>query len=326
VSESLVRQTDAGVAPAVSVVIPLFNKEDGIGRALASIRAQSRQDYEVVVVNDGSTDDGPRIVEAAAADDDRVRLHSQANAGVSAARNRGIAAARAGLVAFLDADDEWLPDYLETVLALRDGFPSCEVLATSYFLQPPGGPRRRAILRRAHERGDRFVFHDYFRVASRSDPPLWTSAVAASKRALEAVGGFPVGVRSGEDLLTWARLLVKYSCAYCADPKAIFNVGDSGGGRPTRMHPRDDEVGRELQALLTAARGPMRAGLRRYVAMWHKMRASVFLRGGLPLTGAREALRGLRFCPWAGRLYTYLVLAALPASVRRAAFRLGATR
>ena len=92
----------------VSVIIPLYNKSQYIARTLDSVLAQTFQDYEVIVVNDGSTDDGPRIVRQYR--DPRLRLVSQENRGLSGARNRGIAESRTDWVAFLDADDEWMPE------------------------------------------------------------------------------------------------------------------------------------------------------------------------------------------------------------------------
>jgi hypothetical protein len=95
---------------SVSIVIPLYNKAPYVRRALASILTQTWQDFEVIVVDDGSTDGGADIVARCA--DRRVRLICQPNAGPGAARNRGLREARYELVAFLDADDEWLPEYL----------------------------------------------------------------------------------------------------------------------------------------------------------------------------------------------------------------------
>ena len=99
--------------PAFSVVIAAFNEEDLVGSAIASVQAQTRSDWEVVVIDDGSEDGTARVAGELAASDPRIRVVSQANAGLSAARNAGIAASRADLVSFLDADDLWLPRYLE---------------------------------------------------------------------------------------------------------------------------------------------------------------------------------------------------------------------
>src|SRR4029077_13800601 len=96
----------------VSVIIPVFNKAACVTRALDSIANQTFEDFEVIVVDDGSTDDSAK--RASAHKDSRIRVLSQANAGPGAARNRGTAESRGELLAFLDADDEWLPDYLAT--------------------------------------------------------------------------------------------------------------------------------------------------------------------------------------------------------------------
>ncbi|MGI6022871.1 MAG: glycosyltransferase family 2 protein, partial [Methanoculleus sp.] len=93
--------------PEVSVVIPLYNKAPYIARALASVITQTCQGFEVIVIDDGSTDGGAEIVRRL--DDTRIRVIRQENRGVSAARNRGIESARTDFIAFLDADDEWMP-------------------------------------------------------------------------------------------------------------------------------------------------------------------------------------------------------------------------
>jgi len=123
--------------PAIAVVIPLYNKLNYIKRALDSVLAQTVRDFEIIVINDGSTDGSQRVVERCA--DPRVRLLHQKNGGVSAARNRGIAAARAELVAFLDADDEWLPEHLAAVQRMHRRFPNCGAYATARRIMEPDG-------------------------------------------------------------------------------------------------------------------------------------------------------------------------------------------
>ena len=128
-----------------SIVIPLYNKEEHIAATLRSVLTQTHQNFEVVVVDDGSTDGGAAVVETFT--DPCIRLIRQENGGVSAARNRGIAEARGEHVAFLDADDEWMPEHLEELATLIAAYPECRARATNYIfinvivrkISPPRG-------------------------------------------------------------------------------------------------------------------------------------------------------------------------------------------
>ncbi len=121
----------------VTVVIPLYNKERYVVRALESVRRQTLADIEIFVIDDGSTDQGPHFVESC--DDSRVRLIRQPNQGPGAARNRGIELATAEYIAFLDADDCWRPEYLEQgVKALDSLGPDVAALSSGYLLYPSG--------------------------------------------------------------------------------------------------------------------------------------------------------------------------------------------
>ena len=121
--------------PSASLVVPLYNKEKFIGRALESAFAQTFEDYEVVVVDDGSTDDSMSVV--AGFSDSRLRVIRQANAGPGAARNAGARSSAAELIAFLDADDELLPNFLSRNVANLESRPDC-AMSLCTFVRGPG--------------------------------------------------------------------------------------------------------------------------------------------------------------------------------------------
>jgi glycosyltransferase involved in cell wall biosynthesis len=114
-------------APKASVVIPVWNGARTIHRALASVFAQSHTDYEVVVVDDGSSDDTPAVL---AGYGDRIRVVTQPNRGLSAARNAGVRASSGEYLAFLDDDDEWMPDKLARCVPILDEDPGCALAYT----------------------------------------------------------------------------------------------------------------------------------------------------------------------------------------------------
>jgi len=292
----------------ISVVIPLYNKAESIARTLATVAAQTYSDYEVVVVDDGSTDGSADIVRRI--NDPRLRIICQPNGGVSAARNRGIDEARGEFIAFLDADDEWKPDYLETQMALTEKYPDCDVFATRYETRSSDGTTVQAIIRKLPFQGSDGILSNYFLVASCSQPPLFTSAVMVRKTAIQAVGCFPVGIKSGEDLLTWARLSARGSIAYSTIPKVSFAIeGYEVTSKPKRIPAKTDAVGKELLELSRTRRIPH---IKRYISHWHKMRSSVYMRLSMRRESFKEALTGLYYNPLNYKLYIYILLNLLP--------------
>lgn len=292
----------------ISVIIPLYNKAGSIAQALDSVLAQEYQDFEVIVVDDGSTDGGASVVENYG--DARIRLVRQENAGVSAARNRGIEEARGEYVAFLDADDVWMPGFLSEIAALQREFPQCRAQATNYVFNS-NGVKSPTILRKIPFSGERGGLPNYFEVASCSHPPVWTSAVCIERALLQEIGGFPVGLKSGEDLLTWARVAVRTQWAYSLMSLAQFNVeGYDMKERPKRIPSEVDVVGAELKKMWKE--NPKVKGMRQYIAHWHKMRCSIYMRLGMKKKSISEALSGLKYHPLNYKLYAYILLNVFP--------------
>ncbi len=294
----------------ISVIIPLYNKADTIARAIQSVLNQTYQDFELIVVDDGSTDNGTAIVQAI---DDRIRIVNQENQGVSAARNRGIKEAKSDLIAFLDSDDEWLPDFLETVSNLYNTHPQCAVCATAY-LRVDAHRHQTAIHLSGIPQHQNFILENYFEVASKSDPPFCSISIMVHKEALLSIGGFPEGVHQGEDLLTWARLAAQYQIAYCREPHSLFYTGVSCNmDTPKRLPDTADPVGKALETIYH--QHPAK-GLRQYISHWHKMRASMYMRMPHSTRACRNEIRIANQWSNNRKLTLYRLLLFLPYSIR----------
>ena len=182
----------------ISVVIPLYNKEDCIAKTLDSVMNQSYRDFEVLVVDDGSTDGSASIVRKI--QDPRIKLISQKNQGPSAARNAGIMAAKGDNVALIDADDIWSPDYLKEMVDLIKEFPDAVIWGFNYSTIKNG------------EIGntDRTPFHGYVSDNWNSFPFFfWSSSTCCRRSSLIELGGFDERMVYGEDIDMWFRLLLK---------------------------------------------------------------------------------------------------------------------
>ncbi len=270
----------------VSVVIPLYNKADSIRRALHSVLSQTAPPDEIVVIDDGSTDDSADIVRSLRVGN--LRLHRQENAGVSAARNAGIRNARNDWIAFLDADDVWKKDFLLTVRELHEKYPDCNVLATSYSLLNWDGKEVSITLGELGFESESGIIESYFKAAYNVDPPLWSSAVCVYKRSLEEINGFPVGIRTGEDLLTWARLSVSNKIAYHKKSCSLY-VKDDKPWDVGRVNDVEDFVSDELLRLKERVGGAEKEFLLKYLGFWYVIRASSFLKAGY-MVHARDSI------------------------------------
>lgn len=209
-----------------SIVIPLYNKAPYIAKTIKSVLAQTFTDYEVIVVNDGSSDNGAELVNAMM--DPRIRLVHQANAGVSAARNHGIALAQGEWVAFLDADDWHHPDYLACLVATQKAYPEVDVVATDYVVIPhtdEAWPRLWVV---PEEPPEVELITD-LPLRWMASPSLFTSAVAARTQRLQLMQPcFAAGESQGEDLDLWFRLAEQTPIALAHKPLVAYRSDVKG--------------------------------------------------------------------------------------------------
>ena len=202
-----------------SVVIPLYNKEKYIRRTLQSVLSQSYPFFEIIVVDDGSSDGSVAIVKSLK--DDRIRLVEQSNAGVSAARNRGVQEANEQYVAFLDADDYWHVEYLHKVAELIRGYPEAGMYAARYA--EVNNQMVRPFNLRVEE-GFHQGYIDYFELYAKTFlSPICTSAVIVRKNVFMYSGGFPSGIRAGEDIMLWIKIATHEKIAYLNEVLAYYN-------------------------------------------------------------------------------------------------------
>jgi len=271
----------------VSVIIPLFNKALFVERALSSVVSQSFADFEVIVVDDGSSDGGPHAVESF--DDQRIRIVRQDNAGPGAARNRGIGEARGEFVAFLDADDEWLPDYLAQAVRLLDEHSEAAAVTSGYFAFPVSKSSEPLWRSRGLAGG-------ISRLTADTKPGLVIATLAymspcttvARTDAVRRWQGFYERDRClyGEDAHLWLKVLLNEPIALNLEPLARIHFEASGATQTRRaarpiepflLHPEDVEEScpaqlRPLLARVFAIRAMKTACMLGYWGKWREAR------------------------------------------------------
>lgn len=200
--------------------MPLYNEENFVERTVRSVLLQTIQDFEIIIVDGGSTDKSVEIVKNIP--DTRIFVIQQKGNGIADARNEGIYASNSDLIAFLDADDEWMPDFLETIIDLKNKFPNAGAFSTAFVRHGMNGeityPRYKGIPEHPWEG----IIPNYFKMLL-DFPPIWTSAVAVPKKVIIRLGGFPSGESFGEDLDLWFRIALEYKIAFTTQIKAIYN-------------------------------------------------------------------------------------------------------
>ena len=252
-----------------SVIIPLYNKAPYIRKALESVLAQTYTDYELIIVDDGSTDGSFTIAKQFI--DERLKIKGtedevkgywlkvkgkensgaetngyklspinyklirQANSGVSAARNSGVAVSSGDYVAFLDADDWWEPTYLERMAQFIEDYPDAGLYACNYVYYKPG---KTHVAIQNIETG----YFNYPKAYYEGGVmPITSISVAIPRNVFDEMGGFPLGIKLGEDFLLWSKIALRYSVAFLNEPLAWYNNDVPVNLRATRNlhHPNN---------------------------------------------------------------------------------------
>jgi glycosyltransferase involved in cell wall biosynthesis len=200
------------MTPKISVIIPLYNKGPYIARAIESVLHQTMQNFEIIAVDDHSSDSGPEIVKSF--NDSRITLIEQEHKGVSFTRNHGVNLATSDFIAFLDADDEWMPRHLETIIRLIKKYPDAGMYTTAYKIQTPDGQVEWADYTCFPDHPWEGKIPDYFLSISRGDHIINSSQVVIPRKVFYEVGGFPEGYWYGEDIDLFGKIALKYAIVF----------------------------------------------------------------------------------------------------------------
>lgn len=208
-----------------SVIIPLYNKALYIEKAIWSIAAQSCQEFELIVIDDGSKDGGfeiaNKLLDTLTPPLGGWGVTNQSNQGVSVTRNNGVELAKYDYIVFLDADDWWAPTYLEEMKSLLAQYPEAGIFGSSYFKVKNGKhiPANIGV-----EPGFQHGLINYFQVyANTMWMPLTSISVVIKKDVFLDNNGFKPALKLGEDFDLWARVAIQYPVAFLNKPLAYYN-------------------------------------------------------------------------------------------------------
>ena len=210
--------------PFFSVVIPLYNKENHIYNTIKSVLNQSFKDFEIIIVNDGSTDKSIDVISTIV--DNRIEIIDKKNEGASKARNIGIQNAKSDYVALLDADDIWYPNHLQNLKHLIECFPGCGLYCSgyeiSYYNKKIVGFKFYGIVDTYEE-----IVSDYF-TSSRPGSIASSSSVAISKKIIQRHGYFDTDIKSGQDTEFWIRIALHEKVAFKSEISVRIIISEYG--------------------------------------------------------------------------------------------------
>ena len=210
------------MSPEISVIIPTHNRASMVIEAVESVLAQEMVDFELIVIDDGSSDD---TEDKLGVFNSRLSYYRQENAGVAAARNRGLEISKAPLISFLDSDDLWLPKKLRTQHQFMLDHPEVWICQTEEIWLRKG---RRVNPKRHHQKVSGDIFQRSLDLCLVSP-----SAVMLRRELFEKVGNFDEELLAAEDYDLWLRVAVDYRVALLPDPLVIKR-----GGHPDQLSSR----------------------------------------------------------------------------------------
>ena len=210
-----------------SVVIPAYNAEKFVMGAVNSVLNQTHRDFELVIVDDGSTDGTGAVIKQCA--DSRIRYIYQENAGVSAARNKGITESKGEFVCFLDSDDEWKENHLEVLNSLIEKYNDCGLYITGYDIRLNNGEiihKSQQILSKIQD--EEIMSDDGYDVLNKNGYFFNTNTICCRREVFDKVGLFAVGVKNGEDDDMWLRIFAYYSVAISKKATTVYDRSNCG--------------------------------------------------------------------------------------------------
>ena len=226
-----------------SVIIPLYNKAPYVAKAIQSVLSQTFVDYELVVVDDGSGDGSFEVASLAIAGHENCRMLRQENAGVSMARNNGVAASYGEYLCFLDADDWWEPTFLEEMAKMIGAFPDAGIYGTNYTIVNETKHKTRIAKIGVEEDFEKGYVNYCQAYAKTMYMPLTSISVAIPRKVFEASGGFPKGIKLGEDFMLWIHIALNNKVVFLNKSLAYYNQNADEAHRSVgRLHHPEEHM------------------------------------------------------------------------------------
>ncbi len=270
--------------PQISVIIPAYNAERTIRKTIESVQEQTFQDFEIIVINDGSKDGTLELLQSI--EDERLKIFSYENGGLPTARNRGIFHACGEFISFIDADDLWTADKLELQLSALQQHPEAGVAYSwTYFMYENGDSFSFHPCPATHFEGnvyDKLLVSDFIRSGSN---------VMLRKQAIESVGGFDPTLRSCEDWDCWLRLAVKWS--FVVVPKHQILYRQASGAMSSKVDTMKQAALIALEKAYQAAPPELQYLKKHTLASFHKYCADLYLQHSADSSGVSQAGQNL---------------------------------